>query len=624
MIINTFTEALSDSAGEARTCTYNRAKPEETISVQAIHYAVTPLDPARHLFSVQCRIERPTADGQLLSLPSWIRGSYLVRDFAKHIVEFRADCDGKALGFERIDKRSLRIDACEGPLTLHYTVHAFDESVRKAYLDSRRGFFNGSSLFYRVVGADEAGYEMELQRAPYIEWKASTAMQPRETDSDGFGTYFAPDYEDLIDHPVELGPFTRLDFDVDGVPHAMVLSGRFEVDEARLRKDVAAICHVEREMFEQQPKLDRFLFLTNVVGMGYGGLEHRASTALICSRGDLPRPGDASTPKAYRQFLGLVSHEYFHLWNVKRITAASFHHSDLASEAYTRDLWHYEGVTSYYDDLFLLRAGLVDATTYLDVLSEQATRLQRTPGRQVHSLAESSFETWIKYYQPDDNTPNATVSYYIKGAIAALCLDLTLRLKSGKTLDDVMRAMWRRYGATGKAVPEGGLEAMAQSVSGLDLSAEFDDWLRGTGDLPLSALLAEFGVDAKRRAAVAEADAGGRTSGTPMNVWLGCKLRPGSTNVGYVLTDGPAAAAGLSGGDQIMAVDGLRVSATNWSSILASLWADEPVTVHYFRGDELMSTALKPSLPPQDTWTIALTPTPGEAALARRKAWLGL
>ena len=600
--------------------------PPNLKSFRVIRYTVTPADPRAHTFAVTCTVATPDPKGQVFRLPSWIRGSYLVRDFAKHIVQISARANGQPVLFERLDKRSLRCAPAAGPLTLDYTVYAYDESVRKAYLDPRRGFFNGSSLFYCPAGLEQTPVEIELLNSPdpdYSRWRAATAMTPVAVDASGFGTYHAADYEEAIDHPFELGEFERLDFDVDGIPHAFTFSGRHEVDGVRLARDVAKICHAQRELFGHEPKLDRYLFLTRVLGAGYGGLEHRASSALVCARNDLPQPGMAAVSREYRGFLGLVSHEYFHLWNVKRITAQRFAESNLASEAYTQDLWHYEGLTSYYDDLALLRAGVIDAPAYLDLLAETATRLQRTPGRRVQSLAESSFESWLKYYQPDENTQNATVSYYIKGALATLCLDLHLRLHSRTTLDDVLRALWQRHGRTGIVVPEQGLETLAQEISGLNLKPQFDHWLRSTGELPVAELLSEFGVAANLRAPLGDADPGGRMNGKPQGGSLGLKLKGAETAIAQVLAGGAAQRAGLSGGDVLVALDGIKLSAGQWPQRLISLVPGRHYTLHYFRGDELLGATVTADALPLDTWTMTLAEATGDV-LARRKAWLGV
>jgi predicted metalloprotease with PDZ domain len=592
-----------------------------------IRYTVTPVDPRAHLFAIACTVEAPDPKGQVFRLPSWIRGSYLVRDFARHVVTVAARAGGTKVAVERLDKRSLRCapvpKSIKSPLTLDITVYAYDESVRKAFLDERRGFFNGSSLFYAPAGHEREPVVVEIQRPAGLRWRVATAMTPVSLDADGFGSYSAADYEEAIDHPFELGDFQVVDFTADGIPHQFVLAGRCDVDRARLAADAAKICAAQRVLFGHEPKLDRYLFLTRVVGAGYGGLEHRSSTALTCARTDLPRPGMTGVPREYRGFLGLVSHEYFHLWNVKRITAEAFARSDLGAEAYTADLWHYEGVTSYYDDLMLLRAGVIDAPAYLDLLAEAATRLARTPGRKLHSLADASFEAWLKYYQPDENTPNATVSYYIKGALAALCLDLHLRLHSKTTLDEVMQELWRRHGRDGKPVPERGLEQVAAELSGLNLAPELDAWLRSTDELPLAALLEEFGVAAEPRAAIGDADTGGRVAAKAVGATFGLKLRGADLAVAQVVAGGPAQRAGVSGGDVLVALDGLRLSPGLWPQKLLALAPGQRCTLHYFRGDELLTAELTADAPPLDSWTLTLAATATPERLARRQAWLG-
>ncbi|MDR3418324.1 MAG: PDZ domain-containing protein [Nevskia sp.] len=588
----------------------------------AVRYAVA-LDPLAHLFRVRCELAEAAA-GQVFWLPSWIRGSYLVRDFSKHVQRLRASVGGVPATIERIDKRSFRVVA-RGALTLEYEVHAYDNSVRKAYLDARRGFFNGSSLFYCPAGYEQAAFEISIA-APDPEqfpgWKLATAMTEVAVDEQGFGAYLAADYEELIDHPVEMSDFRKIDFDVDGVSHSLVLSGRCEPDEARLAADLRRLCHVQRELFGQEPALHRYLFLTQVTGNGYGGLEHRASTALVCARDALPRPGQSGLRKGYRGFLGLVSHEYFHLWNVKRITPRAFAESRLAAEAYSQDLWAYEGVTSYYDDYLLLRSGLLDPPAYLDLLAETATRLQRIPGRFLQTLAESSFDAWIKYYQPDEHTPNATVNYYVKGALASLCLDLTLRLKSAITLDDVVRALWTRYGRSGQPVPEGGLEQIAIELAGLDLRPLFDSMLRSTDELPLAELLAEFGVKTALRPATGPGDEGGRGDAKTAAAWTGLQLRAADTAIAHVLSGSPAERAGLAAGDQLVAFDGLKLTSANWAKHLEGLTAGREIAVHYFRGDELQQSRLTPQQPPADTWVLTLADAEG-ARLDRRRKWLG-
>lgn len=600
-----------------------------------IVYAVTPADPRGHWFSVELRFEAQA--GALLSLPSWLRGSYRIRDFAKHVSDLRVvDARGAAVSWRRLDKRRVAIDGIGAPVTVSYRVYAFDPSVRKAFLSTDRGFFNPSSLCYRVDAAAQSPVELVIVAPEDPElghWRVATSLMPVEVDARGFGRYRADDYEDLIDHPVELGAFERVDFQVNDMPHALVLAGHGSVDTARLTKDLGRICAVEHALFDHEVKLDRYLFLTQVTAGGYGGLEHRFSTALVCSRDDLPRPGEPGLTEGYRNFLGLCSHEYFHLWNVKRLVPQAFAESDLGAEAYTRDLWHYEGVTSYYDDLFLLRAEVIDPANYLDLIARQATRVWRTPGRHRHCLAESSFEAWTKFYQADESTPNLTVSYYGKGALMALGLDLRLR-SLGTGLDVAMQRLWRQFGAKNIPVPEGGLEdtiiALAREAGAEAgehaLRRYFAQALHGTDDLPVAQDLAAFGVDAKLRVAQGAADRGGRSNGQPERNFIGLRSKTvdGALEVTGVVADSPAERADLAVGDRIVALDGWQLKASQATAQWAALSPGKPVTVHRFRDEKLIHSILTPAAPSADTWTFTLAADPAPDAAARRKAWLGI
>ncbi len=579
-------------------------------------------------FKVRCDVSRQLGDGAwLFRMPAWIRGSYLIRDLAKHVFDLRAYRKGLPVQIERIDKSSFRIPAGSGSARIEYQVHASDPSVRKAFLNDQRGFFNGSSLFYCPEALRQFPMELCVEAPKAHEnWKIATSMKPIAIDAQGFGRYWAENYDELIDHPFEIGTFSRHRFEVDAIPHELVLAGRNDADADvdRVVSDLERICTAQREMFGREPMLDNYLFLTNVVNMGYGGLEHRASCALICCRNDFPRVGDPAQSGEYRNFLGLCSHEYFHLWNVKRITAERFKSSDLSREAYSEDLWHYEGVTSYYDDLFLLRSGCVDVPTYLDLLAQTATRVQRSPAQHRQSLAEASFETWIKFYQPDDNSLNVNANYYSKGALMALCLDLTLRRDSQVTLDAVMQTLWKRYGQSGEGVPEGGLAAVAQEISGLDLTSFFSQALYSTGELPFSELLALFGISAERRASTSPIDIGGRTLATARACWTGLRMQTGSMVVTHVMDDSPAQDAGLCVDDELVALDALKLTPQQWHKQLELIPAGRPAQLHYFRDNELRSVLITPIEHPMDTWTLVLAEIKDKEIAARRKAWLGV
>jgi predicted metalloprotease with PDZ domain len=595
-------------------------------------YRIVPFNPHAHVFEVSCTVDDPDPAGQSFRLPAWIPGSYLIREFARHFVSVRAECDGAHIGIRKTAKDIWRVDSCAGPVTMTAEVYAFDLSVRAAYLDDTRGYFNGPSVFVWPVGHEERPCEVEIvapQGEDYREWRVATSLPRAGASPYGFGRFAAASYDELIDHPVEMGSFDLVHFQAGGARHDIAVTGRHRGDLARFALDLQRICQTQIDLFggapESRTPVDYYLFHVLAVGDGYGGLEHRASTSLICRRDELPQPGVSGAGEDYRSLLGLASHEYFHTWNVKRIMPSAFLPYDLTRENLTEQLWAFEGVTSYYDDLILVRSGVIGISDYLEILGREITRLLRAPGRSKQSVAASSFDAWIKYYRQDENTPNAVVSYYVKGALIALALDLTLRRAGVATLDDVMRALWQRHGKPGVGVPEGGFEAVAAQTAGVDLTDFFSKYVHGTADLPLAELLAPFGVDVMLRAGEGAKDKGGSPGKSKTSrAWLGAVLATGAEpRLKHVLTDGPAERAGLAAGDTLVAIDGIRATAESLERVLKSRRADDVVSVQAFRRDELMEFSVELDAAPRDTCWLALADDAGSDARARRSAWLG-
>ncbi|MGB7543346.1 MAG: PDZ domain-containing protein [Burkholderiales bacterium] len=592
-----------------------------------IRYTIQPARPEAHLFEVSCAVADPDPSGQSFALPAWIPGSYMIREFARHIVSIRAESRGRPVRLEKLDKHTWRAAATAGPLSVTCEIYAWDLSVRGAHLDTTHAFFNGPCVFLRVPGREDAPCAVEILRpngARYRNWRVATAMRPKagleagrkNAGRHGFGAYVAANYDELIDHPVEMGEFTLATFRACGVPHDIVITGRHRADTARLCRDLKRMCEQHIRFFGEPAPMERYVFLVTATGEGYGGLEHRASTTLLCSRDDLPRIGDKEVGERYRTFLGLCSHEYFHTWNVKRIKPAAFAPYDLDRENYTVLLWAFEGITSYYDDLALVRCGLIGKNDYLELLGRSVTAYLRTPGRRRQSVAESSFDAWIKHYRQDENSPNSGVSYYGKGSLVALCLDLAIRARTRgrKSLDDVMRALWRRHGLTGVGVEEDGIERLAEQVTGLKLRRHFNDWLRATRELPLEELLATHGVKMDLRAAESSADRGGRPAGSKNlagPAMLGIRTRTEGKDIAvtHVLEGGAALEAGLAAGDVIVAVDGLRIGQGGLDAMLAQRRPGERVTLHAFRRDQLQSFEVRLKRAGMDT--CVLTEAPG-------------
>ena len=504
------------------------------------HYRVEAADPAAHLFHVTLTVPRPQA-GQRVSLPAWIPGSYLVREFSRHLQKLSARQDGKPVTVQQLDKASWQVDCVpSSPLVLSYEVYAFDNSVRTAWLDGQRGFFNGTSLCLRVHGQAQEPHELELV-APraFPHWEAATGLEPLKTGKRGFGTYVAADYDELVDCPVELGAFWSAEFRAGGVPHRVVVSGgtaAFDTD--RFVADMQKICEAQIRFWHdrKRPPFKNYLFLLNTVDDGYGGLEHRNSTALIASRRDLPRVGEPRQAEGYVTLLGLISHEYFHTWNVKRLRPAEFAHYDYKQENYTQLLWFFEGFTSYYDDLLLRRAGLIDDATYLKLLTKTCNQVLQTPGREVQSVAQASFDAWVKYYRQDENTANATVSYYTKGALVAMCFDLTLRLEGRSNLDEVMRALWLR--CKGGPMAEADFAAVLKELGGRAFTRELSAWVHGARELPLKELLEQHGLTVMEEPAQLQQRLGVRVSESPGGIVLKNVLRGGAAEqAGFAAND---------------------------------------------------------------------------------------
>ena len=515
-----------------------------------VHYRIEAADPHARLFTVTLTVAHPQ-EQQELSLPVWIPGSYLVREFSKNLQRLSAQ-QGRRVPLLQLDKHRWRATCrTDRPLVLTYEVCAYDSSVRTAWLDASRGFFNGTSVCLRVHGQEDAPHALEVaSTAATAHWSVATGLTPQSIDKRGFGVYAASHYDELVDCPVEMGTFWSGQFTACGVAHRFVVAGAApSFDGKRLLADTQKICETAIRFWhgKGKPPIKNYLFMLNAVHDGYGGLEHRNSTALICGRRDLPRTGEARASDGYTTLLGLISHEYFHTWNVKRLRPAEFFRYDYSQENYTELLWFFEGFTSYYDDLLLRRAGLIDDANYLKLLAKATNQVLQTPGRSVQTVAQASFDAWVKYYRQDENTPNATVSYYTKGSLVALCLDLTLRREGKTTLDDVMRALWKR--CAGGPMTEADLRAELASLAGRSFDNELDQWVHSTAELPLAELLAAHGVALKPEQ-------------PQLAQRLGLRVTENhSVQLKTVLRGGPAEKAGMAAGDEWL---GLQVQGQGW------------------------------------------------------------
>ena len=589
-----------------------------------VHYAIRPAHPGAHLFHVTVTVAAPDPQGQRFMLPAWIPGSYMIREFARNVVRITALAHDRPVAIDKIDKHTWRCAPVTAAVTVACEIYAWDPSVRAAHLDPTQGFFNGASVFLLPIGHEHAPCRVDLLPPAGDgggRWTIATALAPaRGTRRGGFGTYLARDYDELIDCPVLMGPLARVGFELRGARHEVAIVGAVRrLDRQRLAADLERVCDVHIRLFEprrRQPPFDRYTFLTLASHDGYGGLEHRNSTALACKRDDLPHLGLGDSTTGYRAFLGLASHEYFHAWFVKRVRPAAFLPCDLTRENHTRLLWAFEGFTSYYDDLALRRAGLLTEAQYLETLAATLTTVMQRSGRLKHSVADSSFDAWIKYYRQDENAPNSVVSYYQKGALVALALDLAIRdgSRQRRSLDDVMRLLWRQWVAAGAGyagVAEDGIVAAAEEATGLALARSLRQWTEGTRDPDFARLFAPFGIRCESRPALE----------VPHFALLGIKLADG--RVQHVFDGTPAQQAGLSAGDTLVALDGLRATDAGIDRLLVRYQPGDTVRVHAFRRDELLSFDVRLAERPPARFALSVDPAAPKAGHAARARWLG-
>ncbi len=578
-----------------------------------ISYRVELHRPQAHLFRVTLKLSRPLAL-QVFSLPAWIPGSYLLREFSRHLHDMQASQGGKRLLLRQLGKASWQVECSEAAaLELSYLVYAFDPSVRAAFLDGQRGFFNGTSLFLRAQGHEDESHELDLRGLP-PGWQVATALRPAKVDARGQGRYAADDYDELVDHPVEMGKFWRGRFVAHGVAHEFVVSGALpDFDAERLLADTKRICEAEIAFWHpnRRAPFQHYVFMLNAVDEGYGGLEHRASTALIANRRDLPQRGRTESAEGYVKLLGLISHEYFHTWNVKRMRPAEFGRYDYSRENYTELLWFFEGFTSYYDDLLLRRCGLIDDAGYLNLVGKTVSGVLAAPGRKLQSVARSSFDAWIKYYRPDENTPNATISYYTKGALVALALDLTLRAEKRGSLDEVMRALWLR--SAGGTIRESDVAQVLRDVSGRPFDQELAAWVHGTEDIPVGELLQRFGVALKHDPATLAQRLGVKVNESALT----------GVRLAQVMRGGVAEACGMAAGDELLAVDDWRLRRLD--DALRLVPPGDKAQWLVSRDQRLLRL---PFVMPAEaaaadgTVRLAAMAAPSKAAMALQKAWL--
>lgn len=562
-----------------------------------IHYQFDFKRFREHLVDVKLTFTTES-DNPIVWLPAWIAGSYLVREFSRNITAVTATINNKNQRLKKLDKNHWQITAKQGEqITVNYEVYAYDLSVRGAYVDETRLYGNFTSLALAVQGQENQAIQAELicpqdfYEVNGVEVSLATAL-PEKMHQQAKQTIYqltATNYEQFTDSPFEIAEQDEFWFDVKNgnttIPHRFVISGVHQSDLERLEQDVAKICQSYVDWLGDAP-FDDYLFMTMATANDYGGLEHLASTSLITPREDLPTFFEEDEPsESYQRFLGLCSHEYFHAWWVKTVRPDVFLNANFNQETYTTLLWVFEGFTSYIDDFMLQKSGVINQSSYLKLLAEQINRYHQTHGRALQSVAESSFDAWIKLYRPDENSANAGISYYNKGALVALCLDLTL-MQHGKRIFDVIKAFYDKAKAQDNhrfGMNESNLDEVMAEFLPKDIWQDFKaNYIDGTKELPIAELLAKNGIKIEQK--------------DDDMVW-GMKYvaEPTGLKVQRVVRNSQASQAGISANDVIVAIDGLKAS-EKWLKSTAKTQAisDDGAVCHVFRRDELLVLEVPP------------------------------
>ncbi|MBD2679880.1 MULTISPECIES: M61 family metallopeptidase [Nostoc] len=569
-----------------------------------IHYLVAMSQPETHLFEVTLRLVNypwPILD---LKLPVWTPGSYLVREYAKNLQDFVAFAEDKPLPWRKISKNHWQIDKVSvSELTIRYRIFANELSVRTNHLDATHGYFNGAAIFFRIPGWEKQPIRVTIV-PPHPEWQVTTALPAIGEEKN---TFLASDFDTLVDSPFEIGRHELYQFEVLGKPHELAIWGQGNYQVQQMIADIQKIIRVEAQMFGGLP-YERYVFLLHLFSQAFGGLEHKNSCSLIYQRFGF------RVPEKYDRFLQLVAHEFFHLWNVKRIRPKALEVFDYDQENYTPCLWFCEGTTSYYDLLIPLRAGIYDAKSYLNHLSKEITRYQTTPGRKVQPLSESSFDAWIKLYRPDANSGNSQISYYLKGEMISLLLDLLIRSthSNQRSLDDVMLKMWQQFGEAEIGYTQEQLQEVIESVAGIDLADFFERYIHTTEDLPFNQYLEPFGLQL-----VAEPQE---------EPYLGVRINTenGREIIKFVEAGSPAQAGGIDAGDELLAIDGIKVTANSLSDRLKDYQPNDKIEVAVFHQDELRTYSITLGSPNPTKYQVKPVDSPDSTQQQNFAAWLGV
>jgi predicted metalloprotease with PDZ domain len=574
-----------------------------TRALSIVHRVSIPA-PRSHVLHVETTLSGDVPPELVLFMPVWSPGSYLVREYARHVEGVATEAPATLV---KIRKNAWRLRPGDaGRAVVRYRVHAHELSVRTSHVDETHAFLAGAAVFLGIEGGEDVGARVVLD-APR-EWRVATSLPP--SPDSGF---LARDFHALVDSPIEVGTHREERFEACARPHRYAIwppGAVGDADVKRLVADTRTIVETEARLFAGSLPYDAYDFLLRLSSRARGGLEHAASAALIV-------PATAfQTRDGYLDLLSLVAHELLHAWNVKRIVPAGLARLRYQEECYTRLLWWFEGATSYYDWRVLRTSRLCSVEEYLDHLAGEIAHVEQTPGRLVQSLEDASFDAWIKLYRPDENTVNTAISYYRKGEIVCAMLDVELRARSDgrASLDDVLALLWKEHGLTGTPVPEDGMPSIFERATGVDVRDRLDAWVRAPGEVDVAATLAKVGVRVER----------GPRSDAP-SASLGARVRSegGRTMVVSVLRDAAAWRGGIDSGDELLALGGVRIEGGSVEGALRGRAAGDEVDVLVGRDGRVLTRRVALDPPRHERVRLLADRDAPPAARARFAAWLG-
>ena len=575
--------------------------PTTQVYAPKLAYEVAMSQPQTHLFEVKLTVSNWDSDLLDVKMPVWTPGSYLVREYVKQLQDFEVvNSEGKKLISTKVAKNYWQIQTDNSAeIKISYRMFANELTVRTNHLDATHGYFNPAALCFYIPDYEHCPIEISIA-PPHPDWQITTPL-PEISHQ----TFLAPDFDTLVDSPFEIGSQQIYDFTVLDKPHQLVVWGQGNLDPQIAIADIQKIVEVEANIFGGLP-YEKYIFLLHLSPGGGGGLEHKNCCSLL-----YPRFGFQGEEK-HNRFMQLVAHEFFHLWNVKRIRPAALEKFDYEGENYTPSLWFSEGTTSYYDLIIPRRAGIYDDKEFLAELSKEITRFLTTPGRLVQPLSESSFDAWIKLYRPDANSSNSQMSYYLKGEMVTLLLDLLIRDRThgAKSFDDVLVAMWEQFGKPEIGFTETQLKNIIESIASQDLTEFYDRYIHGVEELPFNEYLNPFGIELQPVAA-----------NTPC-LGINVKSEHGRELIKSVASNSPAQLAGIDAGDELLAIDGFKVSAEKLNERLIIYRVGQQINLTIFHADRLMTVPVTLSAPQPQKYHLRSLEHPSDLQRQLFKGWV--